>query len=319
MSRSLRAQFPRRWDVPVLLGLAVLSLPFGLTTPTLTLSHLAGTSPTTFSVTTGILDLFRGGDVFLAFLLFTFSFVFPIAKLVALSILWLRRMSPDSRDTALHALKVLGKWSMLDVFVVIVFVGAVQLGVLASAVPRFGIHLFASAIVLSMIVTYLEYCMAGTDAKDPGNKRKPGFATIPVAILGLLFLIAGLVLPLMEVKKRIFWNREFSIVQGAWTMVGEGQSPLAGLLLLFVVVIPVGTLLSQTVLIFLRRSEMPSGKLVLFLEFVEKWAMVDVFALGLLVVVVEIHAIADVTPGLGLGCLLAGAFLSMSSTWLIRK
>jgi uncharacterized paraquat-inducible protein A len=200
-----------------------------------------------------------------------------------------------------------------------VFVGAVQLGVLASAVPRFGIYLFASAIVLSMVVTYLEYRMAGTDARDPGIKRKPGFATIPVAVLGLVFLIAGTVLPLMEVKKWIFWNREFSIVQGAWTMAGEGHSLLAALLVIFVIVIPVGTLLSQTVLTFLRRSERPSGKLVPFLEFVEKWAMVDVFALGLLIVVVEIHAIADVTPGLGLGCLLAGAFLSMSSTWLIRK
>jgi len=319
MGTSLREQFPRRWDVPVLLGLAVVILPFGLMMPTLTLSQLAGTSHTTFSVTTGILDLYRGGDFFLAFLLFTFSFVFPIAKLVALSVLWLRKMSTSSRDTALHALKVLGKWSMLDVFVVVVFVGAVRLGILASATPRFGIYLFATAIVISMIVTYLEYRMAGTDAKDPGIKSKPGFATIPVSILGLVFLIAGLVLPLMEVKKWLFWNREFSIVQGAWTMVGEGQSLLAGLLVLFVVVIPVGTLLSQSVLVFLRRSEMPSGKLISFLEFVEKWAMVDVFALGLLIVVVEIHAIAEVTPGLGLGCLLAGAFLSMSSTWLIRK
>src|SRR5436190_12941948 len=252
MSTSLREQFPRRWDVPVLLGLAVLILPFGLTLPTLTLSQLAGTSHTTFSVTTGVWDLFSGGRFFLGLMLFTFSFVFPIAKLVSLSIIWFRRMSSDSRDTALHALKVLGKWSMLDFFVVVSFVGCVQFGLLASAAPRFGIYVFASAVILSMVVTYLEYIMARTDTKDGGIKRKPGFASIPVAVLGLIFLVTGLILPLMEVKKWVFWSQEFSILQGAWAMVGEGYFLLAVVLVMFVAVIPVGTLLSQTILILLR-------------------------------------------------------------------
>jgi uncharacterized paraquat-inducible protein A len=46
--------------------------------------------------------------------------------------------------------------------------------------------------------------------------------------------------------------------------------------------------------------------------------MIDVFALGVLIVAVQLGGIADVSPRAGLGCFLAAVFLSASTSWIIR-
>lgn len=315
---SLRRLHPRRPLVPILLALTSTLLPLGLFLPILTVSRMGGLSRATFSVATGILDLARAGEWALALLIFTFSFVFPIVKVVTLWVLWSWPMSSESRETTLHNLKALGKWSMLDVFVVSVFVGSVQFGFLASAEARFGIYLFSSAVLLSMVVTFLEYRLARVPGGAPGPRRAPSLAAVPLAVLALLFLAAGMDLPLMEVKKWHFWSRDYTLLSGLDAMYREGSYFIVGLLALFVIAVPLATLVGQIALIFARRSRHPSAKLVSFLGFLDKWTMMDVFALGLMIVVVKIGAVADVSPRLGMGCLLAGIFLSFSTSWMIR-
>ena len=58
----------------------------------------------TYSVMTGVVGLAKDGDYVLAAVIFFFSIVFPIGKLAAL---------------------LLGKWSMLDVFVVAIFLSMI--------------------------------------------------------------------------------------------------------------------------------------------------------------------------------------------------
>jgi len=212
--RSLRAQFPKRHEIPALLAVGAVLLPLGLTLPTVTLSAMAGISGATYSVITGALNLAKGGNVLLALLIFTFSLMFPILKLGRLSAVWFHGMEPDRRERALHALRILGKWSMLDVFVAVSLVGAIQFGFLATATPRIGIYLFSTAV--------------------------------------------------------------------------------------------------------LRRSGPKHAALVRTLEEVDKWIMIDVFALGVLIVAVQLGGIADVSPPPGLGCFLASVILSASESWLIR-
>ena len=205
-SLSLRERFPKRRDIPILLTVALLTLPFGLFLPTVILSKAAGLSEESFSVVTGIIDLAASGNLFLALIIFVFSFVFPIVKLAALWLIWCRRMDSGSREMALHHLKVLGKWSMLDVFVISVFVGTVQFGGLASASPRFGLYLFAVAVLLSMIATFLLVRLARVDHAATRPTGIPSIASLPVAFMAMLFLGAGLALPLMDVTKWLFWN-----------------------------------------------------------------------------------------------------------------
>lgn len=317
--QSLREKFPRRKDVPLLLAVAVLALPFGLLLPTVTISKVGGISESTYSVVTGIFDLARSGNLFLALVIFVFSFLFPIVKLSALGVMWFTKMDSDSRERALHHLKVLGKWSMLDVFVIAVFVGAVQFGFLASASPRFGLFLFSGTVILSMVATFLEFRLARAKADGaPSRGVVPSLISLPMAVLAILFLSAGLDLPLMEVSKWHFWNREYSVLTATAAMVRDGRVLMAGIVALFVVAIPLVTLAGQIAYVFVQRSKRRSGKWASFLGHLNRWAMVDVFALGLLIVIVKIGSIADASPRLGMACFMAGVFFSKATTWLLR-
>jgi len=316
--RSLRAQFPKSLEIPLLLAASAVLLPLGLALPTVTLSTMAGVSGSTYSVITGILNLAHGGNALLALLIFSFSLVFPILKLVMLSVIWFNRMEPDRRERALHTLRVLGKWSMLDVFVVVALVGAIQFGLLATATPRIGIYLFSAAVISCMVATFLESRLARGPVKTDPAPGSHSLAALPLALLALLFLGAGLVLPLMEMKKWIFWSRDFSVLGAVGGMAQEGQYALTGMVVLFVIVAPLAKLLGQILLLFLRRSGQKHKTFIRGLESLDKWMMIDVFALGVLIVAVQLGGIAEVSPRPGLGCFLAAVFLSASVSWIIR-
>jgi paraquat-inducible protein A len=316
--RSLRSQFPRRREIPILLAAAAILLPLGLVLPTVTLSTMAGISGSTYSVITGILKLAQDGNVFLALLIFAFSLVFPIVKLVTLVVIWFHGMKPDRRERTLHALRVLGKWSMLDVFVVAALVGAIQFGILATATPKIGIYIFSGAILSCMVATFLESRLAQGPERADRTQVSHSLAALPIVLLALLLLGAGLALPLMEMKKWIFWSRDFSILGAVPEMFREGQYTLMAMIVLFVIVAPLGKLLGQILLLILRRREARQGTLVRTLEIVDKWMMIDVFALGVLIVAVQLGGMADVSPRAGLGCLMGAVFLSSSLSWIIK-
>lgn len=317
--RSLRERFPKRQDIPLVLGGASAALPLGLLLPTITLSKVGGLSEHSFSVVTGIIDLAEGGNLLLALVIFTFSFVFPIVKLSALWLIWCKRMDSASRARALHRLKVLGKWSMLDVFVVAVLVGAVRFGFLASATPRYGLSLFAGAVLLSMVATFLEFRLCRLDAEELAVPRTRSLASLPVGILALLLLGAGLALPLMEVKTWVFWKRDYSVLSATAALAGEGKILVTVVVSLFVVAIPLATLGGEIALVVVGRFREEPPRWAGVLAALTKWAMIDVFALGLLIVLVKIGSIADVSPRAGLACLLAGVFFSAATASLARS
>ena len=107
----------------------------------------------TYSVWTGIVALWHERERELAFLLFFFSIVFPTLKLGALAALWFLRLPADRRAQLLHWLGLLGKWSMLDVFVVAILIVLVKLGPMAKVEPRSGVYVFTAAIACSMVTT----------------------------------------------------------------------------------------------------------------------------------------------------------------------
>jgi len=97
--------------------------------------------------------LFEVHEYFLSAILFFFCLVFPITKLITLWGLWQFKCAEGTRNKILTWLAFLGKWSMLDVFVVAILIVAVKLGPMASVQPRPGVYIFAVAIMLSIATT----------------------------------------------------------------------------------------------------------------------------------------------------------------------
>ena len=142
-------------DVPLWIGTALTVLMAGLSLPILTVEKTVFWRhwENHYSVFVGVMELAKSGDWLLALILFFFSMVFPFAKLFSLALLWYRPLSEADRLKTLHWLGIMGKWSMLDVFVVAILIVAAKLRDLTEVQPRIGVYLFGLAIILSMLVT----------------------------------------------------------------------------------------------------------------------------------------------------------------------
>lgn len=119
----------------------------------LTQSFTGDTSDTIFS---GVILLADSGSYFVAFIIFFASIVIPVAKFVIISLLALSvqfkwEMSLHSRHTLHRVTELIGRWSMIDVFVVAVLAALIQLGAILTIIPGVGINAFALSVVFTML------------------------------------------------------------------------------------------------------------------------------------------------------------------------
>lgn len=138
----------------VVLLLAALGLLFeGLTLPILAL-HKFWIFGDTFSIWSAIGSLYGSGEVFLATVLLVFSVLFPIGKNLVMIGVFAKgaRLGTYSRRL-LHAAAILGKWSMLDVFIVAILVASVKLGILAHAEVLSALYFFAASVIVTNVIS----------------------------------------------------------------------------------------------------------------------------------------------------------------------
>ena len=150
--QSLQELFPRRFDIPVLVILCGILLYVALTLPLFKVEKMV-LWKTEYSVMSGVIGLFEQKEYLLSAILFFFSIIFPTLKLVTLWILWKVKFDDGERSRILEWLNILGKWSMLDVFVVAILIVAVKLGPLANVQPQLGVYIFTIAIFMAILTT----------------------------------------------------------------------------------------------------------------------------------------------------------------------
>ena len=106
----------------------------------------------------GIVALWEGGSWPLAVLVFFVSILVPTLKLISLSFLVLStyykwQPSIKERTDLYRFLEFIGRWSMLDIFVVGLLVALVQLQGVATIQAGPGALAFATVVVLTMYAT----------------------------------------------------------------------------------------------------------------------------------------------------------------------
>lgn len=103
------------------------------------------------SIVDGAAVLWENGDVFLCTVVVAFSIVFPAVKIVGALWLWYGVDAGAAHlARALEWLEVLGRWSMLDVFLVALSVAALQVSLISDVTTHLGLYVFTAAVVLSM-------------------------------------------------------------------------------------------------------------------------------------------------------------------------
>lgn len=141
----------RTWALVI--AALILYIPANLLPVTITTYLGSNQSDTIIS---GVLYFMRTGSWGIALIIFVASIVVPIAKLVVLSGLLVTvqrrsRWRPEERTRLYRITELVGRWSMLDVFVVAVLVALVRLGYLTTIEAGVGIVYFAAVVVVTMV------------------------------------------------------------------------------------------------------------------------------------------------------------------------
>ena len=110
------------------------------------------------TIMSGVVFLWNTGSWVLALIVFFASIAIPLLKLLSLTALLVsvQRRSKGSaqpRARLYRLLELIGRWSMLDIYVVAILVALVQAQSLASMAPGPGVLAFAAVVVLSMLAT----------------------------------------------------------------------------------------------------------------------------------------------------------------------
>ncbi len=110
------------------------------------------------TIMSGIVYLWLSGSIGLALVVFIASIMVPLLKLLALTLLaasvrlrptW----RPRQRTRLYRLLEAVGRWSMLDIFVVALLAALVQIKSLASIMAGPGAAAFGAVVVLTMLAS----------------------------------------------------------------------------------------------------------------------------------------------------------------------
>ena len=160
----------------LLIGAALLYIPSNML-PIMTVARLGRGQPST--IIGGVQELIEYRMWPLAVLVFSASIAVPVIKLILLAymLIMTQRRSATGlvRRTRLYRLvDVIGRWSMIDVFMVTILTSLVQMGLFASVTPDLGVVCFAGVVILTMLAARsfdprLMWDMA--EADDPAYVR----------------------------------------------------------------------------------------------------------------------------------------------------
>jgi paraquat-inducible protein A len=139
----------------------------------------------------------------------------------------------------------------------------------------------------------------------PVHVRRPHSIATTGALLSsaaLLYVPANL-LPVMQMHT-LLSDEDDTIMSGVLSLLQQGSWPLALLVFVASIVVPLLKLIAMGWLLFAvlrqaRGNPLHRSKLFRLVEFIGRWSMLDVYAVSLLVALVQIRSFATIRVGLG--------------------
>jgi paraquat-inducible protein A len=135
-------------------------------------------------------------------------------------------------------------------------------------------------------------------------QRKPHSLALTAALLAcaaILYIPANL-LPVMYTRT-LFDDERDTIMSGVVTLL-QSSWPIAVLVFVASIVVPLLKIIALSVVVFSAwrgsaRFQMQRSELFRMVEFIGRWSMLDVYAISLLVALVQIRSLAFVSVGWG--------------------
>ena len=169
-----------------LIAATILYIPANVLPMTVTESLLGNQQDTIMS---GVIYFWQSGDYFVASVIFTASIFIPMLKLFILGILLLavhlqssKRLtfSPEHCATLYRIVEFVGRWSMIDVFVVALLAALIQIHSLATILAGPGAVAFGAVVILTMFaslsfdprIIWDNYTLAHKQTDDDGHSQE---------------------------------------------------------------------------------------------------------------------------------------------------
>ncbi len=154
-------------------------------------------------------------------------------------------------------------------------------------------------------------CGAPVHVRRPHSVARTGALLMSAA---LLYVPANL-LPVMHMQT-LLSEEDDTIMSGVLSLLQQGSWPLALLVFVASIVVPLLKIIAMGWLLLavvrqVRGNPLQRSKLFRLVEFIGRWSMLDVYAVSLLVALVQIRSFATIHVGLGALCFGAVVVLTM--------
>jgi paraquat-inducible protein A len=124
--------------------------------PIMTVQNMGKGDPHT--IIGGIIELIHSDMLPIAFLVFVASLMVPLLKMVGITFLLISvqhswQVTPHYRIKLYRIIELIGRWSMLDIFMISILVAMVNLGAIAKVYANAGATAFAAVVILTMFAS----------------------------------------------------------------------------------------------------------------------------------------------------------------------
>lgn len=267
-----------------------------LRTPFMTLREFLHET-VTYRLPEAVVLMWGQGLLLVAILIVAFSICFPFLKIGGLLVALLAPLPAASRKRLLALLGTLGRWSLLDVFVVMLLMVVASDQWAVSTTVHSGIFLFMGAIAIAMLSTEaMEAWQRRLVASPPpASPRTRAFAaSVPrgVAAIGLLLLaavslIAAARMPMLRVDQFLLRSNQYSIVAAIETLWKAKEAIFAVAMATLLLAVPLLQLLLAGIWWLARLSPRGREAARRWAGRAGRWSGLEVFGLALLLVVTE--------------------------------
>ena len=301
------------WLIPILLCVSLISNILGITLPFLELDK-AFSDKLTYSLPHSVHLLWESKLYIISILILCFSIVFPFIKLISLFAVWFLPWKPTSRATFIHWIELLGKWSYMDIFVVILLLALTNKQTMISSKIHVGVYFFIGAITLSMFVSQIVLSMARKIVmEEQGEQTYPqkrrwllfdqlylGW-TVPVLVfVSAAALIESIHATFLRISQFFLVSRSYSIYDIIELLQANKHWVLLVIIVGTIVAIPLIRLAFLLVIWVIPMKVTSHIRAQQLLEGLSNWCMLDVFGISLFLITSEGKDLVntEIQPGL---------------------
>ncbi len=301
------------WIIPILLIISFTANILGLLLPFLEIDE-AFHDKVIYSLPHSVELMWEHKLHFIAILILVFSIIFPFFKLFSLFAIWFRPWKPTTREKYLTAIELLGKWSYMDIFVVILLLALTSNQSFIASTIHIGVYFFIGAITLSMITSEIIMTLARKECEkespplpSPTKRRWMLFDPIyfgwivPVlAIASAVALIESLNATFLRISQFFLVSHSYSIHEIGTLLYTQKHWVLLIILVSTLFILPLlrlGILLLAWITPLTGSRHLQVKKII---DVLSRWCMLDVFGLALFLITTEGKSLVktQIQPGL---------------------